>query len=83
MNKILSVTTAFAALCTGLPDPSFADETLTSKSEASVETTVADLERRVERLEAKIGGETIESPFQPRGPKVRHLAAPAQASNQD
>jgi hypothetical protein len=83
MKKILVVTAACIALCAGLANPSVAGETLARASGASVETTVADLERRIEQLEAKIGGETVESAFQPRGPKVRHLTVPAQASNLD
>jgi len=81
MKRILIVAAASVALCTGLPNPSIADQPPASKSGASVETTVADLERRIDQLEAKIGGETAESAFRPRGPKVRYPTVPAQASS--
>ncbi len=72
MKKILVITAACIALYAGLPNPSVADETQVRESRASDETTVADLERRIEGLEAKIGGETASSAFKPRGRKVRH-----------
>ena len=81
MKTILVVTAACIPLYAGLPSPSVADETQATESRVSNETIVADLERRIEGLEAKVGGETVNSAFQPRGPKVRHLKVPAQASS--
>jgi hypothetical protein len=81
MKKTLIVSAACIAVYAGLPNPSVADAPLASESGERVETIVADLERRIEELEAKIGGETIKSAFQPRNPKVRHLKVPAQATS--
>jgi len=80
MKKTLIVSAACIAVYAGLPNPSVADAFLASESGASVETIVADLERRIEELEAKIGGEAVKSGFQPRGTKVPHLRVPAHAS---
>lgn len=80
MKKTLIVSAACIAVYAGLPNPSVADAFIASESGASVETIVADLERRIEELEAKIGGEAVKSAFQPRGTKVPHLRVPAQAS---
>jgi len=80
MKKTLIVSAACIAVYAGLPNPSVADAFLASESGASVETIVADLERRIEELEAKIGGEAVKSAFQPRGTKVPHPRVPAQAS---
>jgi hypothetical protein len=80
MKKKLIVSAACIAVCVGLPNPSVADALSASESGASVETIVADLERRIAELEAKIGGEAAKSTFQPRATKVPHLRVPAQAS---
>ena len=80
MKKTVIVSAACIAVCAGLPNPSVADALSASESGASVETIVADLERRIEELEAKIGGEAVKSAFQPRGTKVPHLRVPAHAS---
>jgi hypothetical protein len=83
MKSILIATVA-CVLCAGSPTQSFAEEEHPVDTQAtSVEASMADLESRIEQLEAKIGGETVESAFQPRGSRTLHLRAPAQASSQD
>jgi len=81
MKKLLAATAMSVALYAGLSSPSTAEQTPTSGSGASVDTIVADLERRIEQLEAKVGGGTADSAFQARGAKVRHLTVPAKASD--
>jgi len=81
MKKILVISAACLAVFAGVPNRSVADETLGSGSDASVGTTVADLERRIVELEAKVGGKMVKPAFQPRGPKVRQLRRPAQESS--
>jgi hypothetical protein len=79
MKNIL-IATAACVLCAGLPTQSSAEEERPVVSQAtSVEAMMADLERRIEQLEAKIGGETVGSAFQGRG--LRHLRRPVQAPN--
>ncbi len=81
MKKILVATAMSAALYAGLPSPSTAEQAPTSGNGANVDTIVADLERRIEQLETKVGASTADSAFQARGAKARHLTVPAKASD--
>ena len=80
--KNVMIATAACVLCAGFATNSIAEGEPSANSQTtSVETIVADLEHRVEQLEAKVGGETVGSAFQARGSKIRHLSPPVEASN--
>jgi len=82
--KSILIATAACVLCAGFPIQSLAEEEHPVDTQAtSVEASMADLERRIEQLEAKIGRETVGSAFQPRGSKALHLRIPAQTSSLD
>lgn len=83
MKKILIITATSIALCAGLPNSSIADEAPTSMGGASVDATLADLQRRIEELEARVGGKTPNSNLQPQNSAFRNLRRPTKASSPD
>jgi hypothetical protein len=81
--KSIMIATAASVLCAGFPTGSMAEDVETAVDQQTTASTLADLERRVGQLEAKIGGKTVKSSFQPRGYRVQHPSGSTQASNLD
>lgn len=82
--KSIMIATAACVLCAGFPTGSMAEDVETAVDQQTATSTLADLERRVGQLEAKIGGETVKSSFQPRVvPRVRYPSGSTQASTLD
>jgi hypothetical protein len=79
--KSIMIATAACVLCAGCPTVSMAEDVKAAVDQQTAASTLADLERRVGQLEAKIGGETVKSAFQPRNQKVRHPSGSTQTSN--
>ena len=68
--KSSMIAAAACFLCAGFPTGAMAENAEFTVDRQTVVSTLADLERRVRQLEARIGG-TGKSTFAPRGQRVR------------
>jgi len=77
MKNRFSAAVAAVTLSAVLPNTSFAEP---ATGEIGVEATLAELQQRIEELEARVGGKSLNAAFRGRNPVLGHAVQPTIAA---